>query len=73
MTDDIPKLRFKVRIDRKLKDTRQVRLIWFSLQTRCMVAFGDSQLAGHPAASPSRLALRRPGGLIGRSGARPPC
>src|SRR5258708_27429513 len=62
--DDIPKLRLKVRIGGKLKDTCQVRLDFVFTPDPLHGRLGDSQLAGHRAASPSCPALRWPRGLI---------
>src|SRR6201984_2970267 len=63
-TDDIPELRLKVWIGGKLKDTRQVRLDFVVTPDPLHGRLGDSQLAGHRAASPSRPAPRWPRGLI---------
>jgi len=63
-TDDIPELRLKVRIGRKLKDTGRVRLDFVLTPDPLHGRLGDSQLASHRAASPSRPALRWPRGLI---------
>jgi len=62
--DDIPKLRLKVRIGGKLKDTGQVRLDFVFAPDPLHGRLGDSQLASHRAASPSCPALRWPRGLI---------
>src|SRR5580698_7935329 len=63
-TDDIPKLRLKIRIAGKLKDTRQVWLDFVLTPDSLHGCLGDTQLASHRAASPSYPALRWPGGLI---------
>src|SRR5215472_4375688 len=63
-TDNIPELRLKVRISRKLKDTRQVGLNFILTPDPLHSRLGNSQLPGHRAASPSRPALRWPRGLI---------
>jgi hypothetical protein len=59
-TDNIPELRLKVRISGKLKDTRQVGLNFVLTPDPLHGRLGNSQLAGHRAASPSRPALRHP-------------
>src|ERR1700747_1706887 len=63
-TDDIPELRLKVWIGGKLKDPRQVRLDFVVTPDPLHGRLGDSQLAGHRAASPSRPAPRWPRGLV---------
>src|SRR5271165_4030124 len=63
-TDDIPKLRLKVRIAGKLKNPRQVRLDFVLTPDPLHGRLGDSQLASHRAASPSGPTLRRSRGLI---------
>src|SRR5215469_311705 len=62
-TDHIPELRLKVRISRKLKDTGQVGLDFVLTPDPLHGRFGNSQLAGHRAASPSCPTLRWPRGL----------
>src|SRR5262252_2792134 len=63
-TDNIPELRLKVRISAKLKDTRQVGLNFVLTPDPLHGRLGNSQLASHRAASPSRPAPRWPRGLI---------
>src|SRR5437667_2734549 len=63
-TDDIPKLRLKIRIGGKLKNPRQVRLDFVLTPDPLHGRLGDSQFSSHRAASPSRPTLRSPRGLI---------
>src|SRR5271166_4184535 len=62
--DDIPKLRLKIRIGRKLKNPRQVWLDFVLTPDPLHGSLGDSQLASHRAASPSGPTLRWSRGLI---------
>ncbi len=62
--DHVPKLRFKVRIGRKLKDPCQMRLDFILAPNPLHGCLGQSQLPSHCSTSPARLTVRRPGGLI---------
>src|ERR1700746_2755659 len=63
-TDDIPELRFKVRIGGKLKDPCQVGFDFVLTPDPLHGRLGNSQFAGHGAASPACPALRWPCGLL---------
>src|ERR1700746_837799 len=63
-TDNIPELRLKVRISGKLKDARQVGFDFVLTPDPLHGRLGNSQLAGHRAASPSCPTLRWPRGFI---------